>query len=107
MARSAGSGNLAWRLSRQTSQCKPGNRNRRRCIVVRKDGTRCNGIAVKGFSRCFHHGGSGFMVLTGRKRWKLRRQIRLPRSQLKDDATLKAEAKAKLAILFDFPVGEG
>ena len=50
------------------TQCKPGNINRRRCVVVRKNGTRCNGIAVNGFSRCFHHGGSGFLALTGRYR---------------------------------------
>ena len=48
------------------TQCKPGNNNRRRCSVVPKNGTRCNGIAVRGFSRCFHHGGSGFIALTGR-----------------------------------------
>jgi hypothetical protein len=106
MGRSAGSGNAAWRASRRSSQCRPGNINRRRCNVVRKDGTRCHGIAVKGFPRCFHHGGSGFMILTGRIRWKLRRRIRLPRRQLKDEAQLKAEAKATAAELWDFPVGK-
>jgi hypothetical protein len=102
-----GSGNASWKISRRMCQCTPGNRNRRRCIVIRKDGSSCMGIAVTGFARCFHHGGSGFMVLTGRNRWKLRRRAWLPRSQRKDEAQLKAEAKAKLAILFDFPVGKG
>jgi len=100
MARSAGSGNAAWKASRAMTGCKPGNINRRRYSVVRKNGTRCNGIAVKGFGRCFHHGGSGFMVLTGRKRWKMRRLIRLPRSQLKTDEQLKAEARLKLQEMF-------
>ena len=75
--------------------------------MVRKDGTRCHGIAVKGFPRCFHHGRSGFMILTGRNRWKLKRRIRLPRSQLKSEEQLKAEAKAKQAELWHFPVGKG
>ena len=75
--------------------------------MIRKDGTLCNGIAVKGFGRCYHHGGSGFMALTGLTRWKLRRRIWLPRSQLKSEDQLKAEAKAKMVILFDFPVGKG
>jgi hypothetical protein len=107
MGKSAGSGNSAWRASRRKSQCLPGNVNRRRCSVLRKkDHTRCHGIAVKGFPRCFHHGGSGFMVLTGRIRWKLKRRVRLPRSQLKSNEQLKAEAKANLAELWDFPVGK-
>ena len=107
MGRSAGSGNAAWRASRRMSQCRPDNRNRRRCSVIRKDGTLCNGIAVKGFGRCFHHGGSGFLAITGLNRSKLRRRIRLPRSQLKSEDQLKAEAKARMADLWDFPGTKG
>ena len=70
--RSTGSGNPAWKASRWMSQCKPGNINRRRCNVVRKDGTRCNGIAVTDFPRCFHHGGSGVLARRGLYRRKLR-----------------------------------
>ena len=65
MGRSMGSGNAAWKASRRMSECKRENRNRKRCSVVRKDGSCCNGIAVNGFSRCFHHGGSGFLALRG------------------------------------------
>ena len=65
MGRSAGSGNAAWKASRRMSECKPGNANRRQCNVVRQNGTKCHAIAVKGFGRCFSHGGAGFMVLTG------------------------------------------
>jgi len=54
------------------TRCKPGNINRKRCIVVRKDGSHCNGIAVTGFSRCFHHGGSGVLARRGLYRRKLR-----------------------------------
>jgi hypothetical protein len=98
MSRSAGSGNAAWKASRRMSECKPGNANRRQCNVVRQNGTKCHAIAVRGFGRCFSHGGAGFMVLTGRTRWKLRRRIRLPRSQLKSEDQLKAEAKAKTVL---------
>jgi hypothetical protein len=104
MARSAGSGNLRWRTSRILTQCKKGNRNRKRCVVIRKNGTRCNGIAVKNFDRCFHHGGSGVLAkrrlyTAKRKRW------RVPYSQLKDEAQLKEEARIKWATLVsDFPV---
>ena len=74
--------------------------------MVRKDGTHCNGIAVKGFGRCFHHGGSGFLALQGLYSRKLKyRAWTLPRSQLKTDEQIKTEAKAKLAILWDFPLG--
>ena len=61
------------------------NINRKRCTVIRKDGTRCNGIAVKNFSRCFHHGGSGVLARRGLYRRKLRHFAWLPRSQLKDE----------------------
>ena len=105
MGRSAGSGNAAWKASRRMSECKPENSNRKRCSVVRKDGTRCNGIAVKGFGRCYHHGGSGFLAFPGLNRWKLRRRIRLPRSQLKSEEQLKAEAKARMARC-GIPCGE-
>ena len=46
------------------------------------------------------------MALTGLTGWKLRRRIWLPRSQLKSEDQLKAEAKAKMA-LWDFPVAKG
>ena len=75
--------------------------------MVRKDGTLCNGIAVRGFARCYSHGGSGFLALTRLNRGKLRRRIRLPRSQLKTEDQLKAEAKAKMAWLCGFPAGKG
>ena len=107
MGRSEGSGNAAWKASRRMSQCKPGNINRRECCVVRKDGTKCHGIAVTGFGRCFHHGGSGFLALRGLYRRKLRYSAwTLPRSQLKSEDQLKAEAKAKMA-LWDFPEAKG
>ena len=72
MGRSAGSGNLAWKASRLMTATKPGNINRKRCVVVRKDGSRCNGIAVRNFNRCFHHGGSGVLARRGLYRKKLR-----------------------------------
>jgi len=72
MGRSAGSGNAAWKASRMMTQCRLGNINRKRCTVVRKDGSRCDGIAVTGFGRCFHHGGSGVLARRGLYRRKLR-----------------------------------
>jgi hypothetical protein len=107
MARSAGSGNLAWKASRIMTRCRKGNVNRKRCTVVRKDGTRCNGIAVKNFSRCFHHGGSGVLARRGLYRRKLRNFAWLPRVQRKDEGQIRSEAKAKLDALSDFPVSEG
>ena len=41
MGRSAGSGNAAWKASRMMTRCKKGNTNRKRCTVVRKDGSHC------------------------------------------------------------------
>ena len=72
MGRTAGSGNVAWKASRMMTRCKKGNSNRKRCAVIRKDGSRCNGIAVKNFGRCFHHGGSGVLARRGLYRRKLR-----------------------------------
>ena len=69
---SPGSGNAAWKASRRMTATKPGNVNRKRCSVVRKDGSRCNGIAVKNFDRCFHHGGSGVLARRGLYKPKLR-----------------------------------
>ena len=58
----------------------------------------------KALVRCFHHGGSGFLALQGLYSRKLKyRAWTLPRSQLKTDEQIKTEAKAKLAILWDFP----
>jgi hypothetical protein len=75
--------------------------------VIRKDGTRCNGIAVKNFDRCFHHGGSGVLARRGLYRKKLRYLAwSEPRAQLKSEAQLRDEAKTKLAILSEFPVGK-
>lgn len=106
MGRGAGSGNAAWKASRMMTRCRKGNVNRRRCNVVRRDGTNCNGIAVKNFGRCFHHGGSGVLARRGLYRRKLKHLVWLPRSQLKDEAQLREEAKAKMAALSDFPVSE-
>ena len=72
MGRTAGSGNASWRASRIMTKCKNGNINRRRCNVVRKDGSRCNGIAATNFPRCFHHGGSGVLARRKLYRRKLR-----------------------------------
>jgi hypothetical protein len=72
MGKSAGSGNAAWKASRMMTRCRKGNVNRRQCCVIRRDGTKCHGIAVKSFNRCFQHGGSGILARRGLYRRKLR-----------------------------------
>ena len=107
MGRGPGSGNPAWKASRIMTQCKKGNINRKRCTVIRKDGTRCNGIAVTNFDRCFHHDGSGVLARRGLYRKKLRYLAwSEPRAQLKSAAQLRDEARASLAELLEFPVGK-
>jgi hypothetical protein len=97
-------GNIAWKTSRLMTQCKKGNVNRRRCNVVRKDGTRCNGIAVTGFSRCFHHGGSGVLARRGLYKRKLRyRAWTESKAEIEQH---EREHKERFAEFFDFPQGK-
>jgi hypothetical protein len=63
---------------------------------------------VKNFDRCFQHGGSGVLARRGLYRKKLRYLAwSEPRAQLKSEAQLSVEARSKLAILSEFPVGKG
>jgi hypothetical protein len=79
------------------------NINRRRCTVIRKDGSRCNGIAVTDFPRCFHHGGSGVLARRGLYKRKLRyRAWTDSKSEIERHERGRRE---RLADLFDWPKG--
>lgn len=49
--------NPAWRAAARAIALKPGHTNRRTCSQIRKDGTKCLDLAVKGSAKCKHHGG--------------------------------------------------
>lgn len=89
MSKSAGSGNAAWKASRRMSQAQPGNANRRRCKVIkRSDGQPCRGMAVRGCTVCYLHGGA--RIIAHRK---LRRRVRKLRYRAWTDIEATSNAK--------------
>lgn len=104
MGRSAGSGNAAWKASRMMTRCRRGNINRRRCNVVRKDGSQCHGVAVRGYGFCYVHSGRWVVARRKLRRRNLKYSLwTVPRSQQKSVEQLTEEAKANFAALSDFP----
>jgi len=107
VGRSPGSGNISWHLSRLVTRCKAGNVNRRRCSVIRRNGSRCAGIAIKGYDCCYAHGGRFVIARRKLKCQKLKhRAWTKPRSQQKSEAQIKGEARASLAAPLEFPLGK-
>lgn len=49
--------NPAWRAAAKAIALKPGHTNRRTCSQIRKNGAKCQALAVKGHPKCRHHGG--------------------------------------------------
>jgi hypothetical protein len=108
MGHTAGSGNIPWRMSRLSTQIKPGATNRKTCSVIRRDGSKCRGVAIRGHRFCYVHTGRWVIARRKLKRQKLKHRAWVSRVHQKKEEQIREEAEAAMAaLLSDHPLGKG
>ena len=63
--RVGGSGNLRWKVALMRGRFRKNGGPHKRCTAVKKDGSKCRGVAIKNWHRCFMHGGARVLVRRG------------------------------------------
>lgn len=97
-------GNIAWKMSHVPHQRRKGD-GRGNCSAIKSDGSPCLSLAIKGWHRCYHHG--GMVVLAKRKLQGKRKLKHAAWTAAKEQRKRGLREKATSGEIWNWPSGGG